>query len=135
MSLKIINIYSIDDFLTVDSTIISVDNEIVSADQIEVIPDDYVLRVPYRFFNSQVKLILWNEIKEIKNTLTLTAIETNGEMLITFAHIFKDGETYEVRITDMDDRLIWRGNILSTIQTDLDNYILHKISDNNIIKI
>jgi len=56
-------------------------------------------------------------------------------MLITFQHSFEDGETYEVKVTDTNSKLIWRGKILATIQTDLENYILHKVVDNNIIKI
>ena len=135
MSLKVINILSIDEFLTVDNTIVSVDQTNISADQLEMTPVDSILKVPYRFFNSEVKLVLWNEIKETKSTLLLTAVENSGEMVLTFTHNFKDGETYEVLITDLSDKLIWRGNILATIQTDLDNYILHKVADNNIIKI
>jgi len=135
MSLKVINILSIDENLTVDNTIVSVDQTNITADQLEMTPADSILKIPYRFFISEVKLILWNEIKETKSILSLIAIEDNGQMVLTFTHNFKDGETYEVLVTDMNDKLIWRGKILSTVQTDLENYILHKIADNNIIKI
>ena len=136
MSLKIIKIdtNNIGDDLTVDNTTISVDNIIISVDQTEILEPIYTLKIPYRFFSSEVKLLLWNEIKEKEIILNLTVIENNGEMILTFTNDFEDGETYEVKVTDINDKLIWRGKILSTIQTDLENYILHKV-DNNIIKI
>lgn len=135
MSLKVIHINGIGDDLTVDSTLISVDNTNITVDQTILNPQDHILKVPYRFFSSNIKLILWNEIKEVETILELTAIEVDGQIQITFQHDFEDGTTYEVKITDTDDKLIWRGKILATIQTDLENYILHKVEDNNIIKI
>jgi hypothetical protein len=135
MSLKIININSIGDDLTVDNTIISVDNDIITVDQTISNPETYILKVPYRFFTTQVKMYLWNEIKEIDTILDLTVVEEDGIMKLEFQHDFEDAESYEVRITDTTDKLIWRGKILSTIQTDLENYILHKVVDNSIIKI
>ena len=77
MSLKVINILSIDEFLTVDNTIVSVDQTNISADQLEMTPVDSILKVPYRFFNSEVKLVLWNEIKETKSTLLLNSLPWN----------------------------------------------------------
>lgn len=135
MSLKVIHINGIGDDLTVDSTLISVDDTNITVDQTILNPQDHILKVPYRFFTSNVKLVLWNEIKEVETILDLVVVETNGEMLITFQHDFEDGESYEVKVTDTNSKLIWRGKILSTIQTDLENYILHKVEDNNIIKI
>jgi len=135
MSLKVIHIGSIGDDLTVDNTFISVDNDIITVDQTIQNPQDYELKVPYRFFTSNIKLSLWNEIKEFETILDLTVVEVDGQMLITFQHSFEDGETYEVKVTDTNSKLIWRGKILATIQTDLENYILHKVVDNNIIKI
>lgn len=135
MSLKIIHINGIGDDLTVDSTLISVDDTNITVDQTILNPQDHILKVPYRFFTSNIKLVLWNEIKEIETILDLIVVEADGEMVITFQHDFEDGESYEVKVTDSNNKLIWRGKILSTIQTDLENYILHKVEDNNIIKI
>lgn len=134
MSLKVINIHNIGDYLTVDNTFISVDNDNITADQTLSSPETYILKVPYRFFSSDIKLVLWNEIKETETIINLEVNEENGLMVIDFNHDFLDGETYEVKITDLQDKLIWRGKILSTTQTDLENYILHK-KDNGIIKI
>lgn len=135
MSLKVIHINGIGDDLTVDSILISVDDTNITVDQTILNPQDHILKVPYRFFTSNVKLVLWNEIKELETILDLVVVEVDGQMLITFQHDFEDGESYEVRVTDINNKLIWRGKILSTIQTDLENYILHKVEDNNIIKI
>jgi len=55
-------------------------------------------------------------------------------MVLSFGYDFVDGETFEAKVTDLDDKLIWRGKILATNQNDLENYILHK-NDNGIIKI
>lgn len=135
MSLKVIHINGLGDDLTVDSTVISVDDTNITIDQIFLNPQDHILKVPYRFFVTNIKFVLWNEIKEIETILDLVVVEVDGQMLITFQHAFEDGESYEVRVTDTNNKLIWRGKILSTIQTDLENYILHKLENNNIIKI
>lgn len=134
MSLKVIKINELGDYLTVDSTLISVDNDIITVDTTQQSIEGYTLRLPYRFFTSNVKFILWNEIKEKKDILPLEVIEENGTMVLSFGYEFFDGETFEAKVTDLDDKLIWRGKILATNQNDLENYILHK-NDNGIIKI
>jgi hypothetical protein len=135
MSLKIIRISGIDDFLTVDNTIITVDSDLYTADMILDSNITYFLRVPYRFFTNEVKLILWSEIKQVETIIELTVTEEDGLMILEFYHDFIDNETFEVKITDLTDKLIWRGKIMATIQTDLQDYILHNVVDNNIIKI
>ena len=47
-------------------------------------------------------------------------------MVFSFSFNFEDDKTYESSITDMDDKLIWRGKIYSTSQTDLQNYSINK---------
>mgnify|MGYP003528875710 CR=1 FL=1 len=54
--------------------------------------------------------------------------------IISIRYDFVDSETLEAKVTDLDDKLIWREKILATNQNDLENYILHK-NDNGIIKI
>lgn len=137
MSLKIIEISGIPggDFLTVDNNIISVDSNLYTADM-TIKPDTtYFLRIPYRFFTNEVKLVLWSEIKQIETILELPALQEDGLMILEFYHQFIDNETFEVRVVDLTDKLIWRGKIMATTQTNLEDYILHKVVDNNIIKI
>jgi hypothetical protein len=134
MSLKVIKINELGDFLTVDSTLISVDNDIITVDATQQSFEGYTLKLPYRFFTSNIKFILWNEIKEKQDILSLVVTEENGTMVLSFGYDFVDGETFEAKVTDLDDKLIWRGKILATNQNDLENYILHK-NDNGIIKI
>jgi len=134
MSLKVIKIDELGEYLTVDSTTISVDNDIITVDATRVSSSGHILKLPYRFFTSNINLVLWNEIKETQDILPLEVTEENGLMVLTFSYDFEDGETFEAKVTDLDDKLIWRGKILATLQTDLENYILHK-NDNGIIKI
>jgi len=134
MSLKVIKINELGDYLTVDSTLISVDNDIITVDATQQSFTGYTLKLPYRFFTSSIKFILWNEIKEKQDILSLEVTEENGTMVLSFGYDFVDGETFEAKVTDLDDKLIWRGKILATNQNDLENYILHK-DDNGIIKI
>lgn len=136
MSLKIIEISGVPggDFLTVDNNIISVDSNLYTADM-TINPDTtYFLRIPYRFFSNEVKLVLWSEIKQVETIYELPALQEDGLMILEFYHQFIDNETFEVRVVDLTDKLIWRGKIMATTQTDLEDYILHVV-DNNIIKI
>lgn len=136
MSLKIIEISGIPggDFLTVDNNIITVDSNLYTADM-TINPDTtYFLRIPYRFFTNEVKLVLWSEIKQVETIYELPALQEDGLMILEFYHQFIDNETFEVRVVDLTDKLIWRGKIMATTQTNLEDYILHVV-DNNIIKI
>lgn len=135
MSLKIINLQNIGDNLTVDNTFIFVDSDLITADQTLIEPSLYTLKIPYRKFTPVVKLYIWNEIKETETIITITVGNEPGLMVLEFDYPFIDGETYEVKVlNDSNNELVWRGKILSTTQTDLENYILHK-NDNGIIKI
>lgn len=135
MSLKIIKIDSLSEFLTVDNTNISVDNTNISVDATLIGPVTYLLKIPYRFYTDEVILNLWSEIKQTETLLTLNVIQEDGLMVLEFFYDFEDNETFEVKVTDLTDKLIWRGKIMATTQTDLEDYILHKVVDNNIIKI
>lgn len=135
MSLKIIKIDTLSEFLTVDNTNISVDNTNISVDATLIGPVTYLLKIPYRFYTNEVILNLWSEIKQTETLLTLNVIQEDGLMVLEFFYDFEDNETFEVKVTDLTDKLIWRGKIMATTQTDLEDYILHKVVDNNIIKI
>lgn len=131
--LKVIKINTIDGDLTADNTNITVDNTLITVDA-TIGGNNYQIKVPYRFFTQDIKLVLWNEIRELETILELEVNEDNGLMVVDFYFDFVDGETFEAKILDLNDKLIWRGRFLATIQTDLENYILHK-KDNGIIKI
>jgi hypothetical protein len=135
MSLKIIKIDTLSEFLTVDNTNISVDNTNISVDATLIGPVTYLLKIPYRFFTNEIILNLWSEIKQVETIYELTVTQEDGLMVLEFFHEFIDNETFEVRVTDLTDKLIWRGKIMATTQTNLEDYILHKVVDNNIIKI
>lgn len=134
MSLKVIKIDSVGEYLTVDNTNISVDNTNISVDATLIGPITYTLKLPYRFFSNEVKLVMWSEMRQIETVFELSVIEENNLMVLEFFYEFEDNETFEVKVLDLQDKLIWRGKVMATTQTDLENYILH-IKDNNIIKI
>jgi hypothetical protein len=137
MSLKIININNFSgDSLTVDTTLISVDTTEITADATLTNVSGYNLILPFRFFTQDVILTLWEELKETSTSLPLQATDLgNGSLSIDFFYEFSDNETFEATLKDINDKLIWRGKILATIQTDLENYILHTVNTNNVYKI
>lgn len=120
---KIINISDFDG-ITVDSTIITVDNDIITVDAIS--GGAYEFKVPYRFFDANIKFIIYDELNDIQYIQELVAQDVNNYMVFNFPFDFEDDKTYESSITDMDDKLIWRGKIYSTSQTDLQNYSINK---------
>jgi len=46
-----------------------------------------------------------------------------------------EGASFETKVLDTDDKLLWRGKIYATSQTDLENYTLNPRNNNNIIRI
>ena len=135
MSLKLINIQALGEYLTVDNNIISVDTIEISVDATLLAQQTHTIKIPYREYAANVNLILWNEIKEIETIIPVVVVSEPGLMVLNFSHAFLDGDSYEVRVENLQDKLVWRGKLLATIQTDLENYKLHKVVNNNIIKL
>lgn len=139
MSLKIINLTSASPNLTVDNNIITVDSDLITVDMTITELVEHTIKISYRYYTPQVKLYLWNEIKEVETIIPITVESEPGLMVLNFTHSFIDGDSYEVRVMDAvegkENNLIWRGKILATTQTDLEDYKLHKVGTNNIIKI
>jgi hypothetical protein len=136
MSLKVINIQALGDYLTVDNDIISVDTIEISVDATLLEQQDHTIKISYRNYATNVNLVLWNEIKEIETIIPVVVVSEPGLMVLNFSHAFLDGDSYEVKVLDqIDNKLVWRGKLLATIQTDLENYKLHKVVNNNIYKI
>ena len=139
MSLKVIQISDIPSGpLTVDSTLITVDSTLITADQtINYIPNtnDHILKVIPRFYETDVKLVLWNELRSTETILECTAGITGGYIEVPFTYYLSEGDSLETKVTDMDDKLMWRGKIYATSQTDLENFTLNPKNNNNIIKL
>lgn len=139
MGLKIIHISGIPESpLTVDSTLITADSTLITADQtvtMNTVDNNHVLNVIPREYAEEVRLVMWNEMTsvstEIDNIITTT---TNGHLEIPFNHYFIEGDSAETKVFDMDNKLIWRGKIYATSQTDLENFTLNP-TNSNIIKI
>jgi len=131
MSLKVIKIHGMIESTTADTTLITADNSTVTVD---ITNSGYTLKVPYRFWATSVNLILWNELIEVETVISCVPIEENNQMKLEFDYVFIDGTTFETKIESVDGKLIWRGKILATTQTDLQNFTLNRTSS-NIIKI
>lgn len=127
---------SIEDF-TIDTTQVSSDSTIYTADQTVIYMDGSlkVLEVPYRSFDSNVILYIYDKMLNDELYLELTARDLGkGMMRVIFEYDFKDGQTYEATIRSTNQKLLWRGRIFVTKQTDLQNFDIN-FSENNIIKI
>ncbi len=122
---KIININGFDS-ITCDSTIITVDSTVITVDM--TMNGSYEFRVPYRFFSENIKFFIYDEFNKIESELECITTDDGGYMKFFFDFNFLNNKTYESRITDVDDKLIWRGKIFATDQTDLQNY---KVNKNN----
>ena len=136
MSLKVINIQALGDYLTIDNNIITVDTIEISVDATLLEQQSHTIKIPYRYYATNINLVLWNEIKELETIIPVVVVSEPGLMVLNFSHAFLDGDSYEVKVLDqIDNKLVWRGKLLATIQTDLENYKLHKVVNNNIYKI
>lgn len=134
MSIKLVEIELIDQNLTADNGIITADTTLFTADTTQVTAQ-YTLKIAPRFFTDSVILTLWNEMTETSIVYNCTATTQNGYMLINYNHTFLEGQSYEANVTDLSNKLIWRGKLYATSQTDIENFTLNLPSTNNIIEI
>ena len=139
MSIKVITISDIPDGpLTVDSTLYTVDSTLITADQTVTFQpnsNNHILRIIPRFYETNIKLSLWNELTSTQTGLTATAGITGGYLEIPFTYFLSEGDSIETEVTDTDDKLMWRGKLYATSQTDLENFTLNPKTNNNIIKL
>lgn len=139
MSIKVIHIASLPEGpFTVDTTLITADSTEYTSDQtlyFQPNSNDHVLTVIPRFYASDVKLYLWNELKSEETVLECVASETGGYLEIPFTYFLSEGDSIETKVTNFEDKLMWRGKIYATSQTDLENFTLNPKTNNNIIKI
>lgn len=133
--LKIINIDP-NYVITADNYFITADSTDYTADQTMVSGGTYRLNVPYRFFSNEVKFYMINTLTNEHFLDEVDAIDyNNGTLMIIIDYNFKSGDNFESTIRDMNDKLIWRGRIYSTDQTDLQNFKVNVPNENGIIKI
>ena len=140
MGLKIIHISGLPESpLTVDSTLITADSTLITADQtvtMNTIDNNHVLSVIPREYAEEVRLVMWNEMTSVSTQIDhIFTTPANGHLEIPFSHYFIEGDSAETKVFNMDDKLIWRGKIYATSQTDLENFTLNPKNPNNVIKI
>lgn len=135
MSIKVIKInepFGYD--LRADSTLITVDSTEITADQTNTAPPNtYILSVIPRFYTDEIKLKLLNEDTEEMTEIELPAEQVNGKLNIEFTMDMKDGQSFETSVTDLSDKLMWRGKIYATLQEDLENFTLYPKTNNKIV--
>lgn len=127
---------SIEDF-TIDTTQVTSDTTEYTADQTIIYMDGSMktMIVPYRSFSNKVILYIYDKMLRDEMYLELSVTDLGkGRMRLIFDYDFKDGQTYEATIRDLNQKLLWRGRIFSTTQSDLQNFDIN-FSQNNIIKI
>lgn len=126
---------------TADNMDISIDTEMYTADATIINTGGgdgyYLLTVPYRFYTEYVDFYMINELTNKEYLFGVEAIDNdNGTMTIEIPHDFQEGDSFEAKIISSEQKkLIWRGRIFSTIQTDLQNYQVNVPNVNGLIKI
>lgn len=112
------------DGITIDSTYITIDNAEITIDE-----GARYLTVPYRFYKEEVRLRLLDEVKdkEVYSQVLPANDNKNGTLTIRFMPEVKEWQSFEAKIVDPDnDKLIWRGKIFVTDQSDLQNFDVNK---------
>ena len=75
-----------------------------------------------RFDAPTVSIEIRDEETDTSETLTISAIYDNGYMTVEIEYPFKEAGNYTYEVSDLSERLMYRGKIFSTAQTDLQNY-------------
>jgi len=122
--------------LTVDTSYITVDTSSITVDATVIgEPSTYSITITPREYPTDVKLILWNELLEQTNIQQCTVINSNGYMEIPFIlSDIEDGTSFEVTVTDLSDKLLWRGKLYCTNQTNMQEFKMNVPNASKIIK-
>lgn len=74
-----------------------------------------------------VTLSLTNELTQTTESFELGTDYDNGYMTVIIEFGFKEGDRYSYEVNDLDGSLLYRGKILVTEQTDLQNFKVNDI--------
>ena len=109
-------------YLNTDQTITEVEND----DNVIIEGDFNKLSLYPRIYLSNVKMVLYDELddEEIEEQV-YTSFGDRGRQDIYIEYLFENEKTYLISLLDAEtEDLIWRGRLLSTDQTDIQNYNL-----------
>jgi outer membrane protein assembly factor BamB len=122
--------------LTVDTTNITVDNTHITVDATIIgEPSTYSITITPREYPTEVKFILWDELLEQTISQECTVINASGYMEIPFIlSDVNDGTSFEVTVNDLSDKLLWRGKLYCTNQTDMQEFKMNVPNASKIIK-
>jgi hypothetical protein len=124
------------DILTADRTDITADNTDITADaSFRLLPNDtYEIVITPRQLVNEVILETIHELTKDRVLQTIPASNNNGKMYLTFELLnVKEGDLFKATVFDTDDNLLWRGKILATTQTNIQDYTLNVPNNNGII--
>jgi len=107
-------------YLNSDLTISEVEND----DNVLIEGDFYKLSLYPRVYMDEVTINIYDEVLDESVIETVfTSFGDRGRQDIYIDYPFEDDKTYLVDFTQVDtETLIWRGRILSTNETDLQEY-------------
>ena len=131
------NIINTNDFyrrpLTVDTTLITVDTTEITVDQTYIQTNQLYIKIMPSSYPIDVNITFLNELTEVEYTEQCITVTTNGWMVVPFEYKeFKEGDSFEVWVRNLNGKQIWRGKVYVTDQTDLQNYeLIPSIQNNN----
>jgi hypothetical protein len=115
-------------YLNTDQTITEVEND----NNIIIEGDFNKISIYPRIYMDNVKVVLYDELddEEIEEEV-YTSFGDRGRQDIYLEYLFENEKTYLISLLDAEtEDLIWRGRLLSTDQTDIQNYNLLDDNDN-----
>ena len=109
-------------YLNTDQSITEVDND----DNVIIEGDFNKLSIYPRIYMDDVKVVLYDELSDEEiEEVAYTSFGDRGIQDIYLEYLFEEDKKYLVSILDAEtEDLIWRGRLLSTDQTDIQNYNL-----------
>lgn len=122
------------DSITMDSIEVTVDNTSITVDSntSEVI-SSYFLNILPRFFADTVLLTLTNELTGEVTSLTCGATQEGNFLKISFGIEVEENTSFSATVTDLTEKLMWRGKVFATSQDNIQQYRVNVPDTNNVI--
>lgn len=73
--------------------------------------------IPRFDFDTALTFNLYNEQTTDNTDVAITSLEADGFLTITFTYTFVENDKYQVKLTDANGDIVYRGKLISTIQT------------------
>ena len=81
----------------------------------------HLLKITPRLFQcTDIEIVITDSFKRVVDTVYPTYWEDNNLLNVSFDYDFTDENNYQIKITDADSEIVYRGEILSTTQESQD---------------